>query len=217
MSKWKCSLCSHFSAPSFRGVIRHIGEVHQYEPNFQVKCGVEGCSMRYSVYGSFRSHVYRKHRDLLGDPFQSGDENIPPTKVSDVCLCIYYKGRKMFSTETRKEILTCIVPDSTCSTNGKIPLDCLVWYNYYTYILHILYRKMPIKRWCIFHAYSESTELDFTCTDASVVAIQEPNPKRTAALFVLKTRQEKKDAWHRQQWTRLCRVHHPCVRRWYTT
>ena len=31
--------------------------------------------------------------------------------------------------------------------------------------------------------------MDFTCTDASVVAIQEPNPKRTAALFVLKTRE----------------------------
>ena len=32
--------------------------------------------------------------------------------------------------------------------------------------------------------------MNYTYTDGNVVAIQEPNPKRTAALFVLKTREE---------------------------
>lgn len=65
MEKWHCSLCSHFTARNFFSVMRHIGQVHQFEPNFQVKCGLDGCPLRYTVYESFRVHVYKKHRDLL--------------------------------------------------------------------------------------------------------------------------------------------------------
>ena len=65
MEKWHCSLCSHFIARNFFSVLRHIGQVHQFEPDFQVKCGLDGCPLRYMVYESFRVHVYKKHRNLL--------------------------------------------------------------------------------------------------------------------------------------------------------
>ena len=64
-TKCRCSLCSHFAARNFLGVLRHIGQVHQFEPNFEVKCGLDGCPLRYTVYESFRVHVYKRHRDVL--------------------------------------------------------------------------------------------------------------------------------------------------------
>ena len=76
-TKWKCSLCNEFSAQDFRGVMRHIGQVHQFEPNFQVKCGLDGRAMRYTAYNSFRSHVYRRHRELLGDSLIDPQEGNP--------------------------------------------------------------------------------------------------------------------------------------------
>ncbi len=65
MVKWNCTICNRFAAQHFLAVLRHIGQVHQFEPNFQVKCGLDGCPLRYTSYPSYRSHVYRKHRNVL--------------------------------------------------------------------------------------------------------------------------------------------------------
>ena len=32
--------CNEFSVQDFCSVMRHIGQLHQFEPNFQVKCGL---------------------------------------------------------------------------------------------------------------------------------------------------------------------------------
>lgn len=68
------------------GVLRHIKEVH---PFFQttVVCGLEGCVATPSSFQALRTHLYRKHRDLLevqdhqtedvATPTEDEDQNVP--------------------------------------------------------------------------------------------------------------------------------------------
>jgi len=71
-----CLVCS-FSRDSFAVVLRHLGEVHSFEPGFRVVCGLgNNCPSVYTNFKSFRSHVYKKHRSILLPPAtQNGDIN----------------------------------------------------------------------------------------------------------------------------------------------
>lgn len=60
-----CTLCTHFVGKSFAAVLRHIGTTHRYDPGLSIKCGIKSCPGVYTNFESFRSHVYRKHRDEL--------------------------------------------------------------------------------------------------------------------------------------------------------
>ena len=79
MPKYNCSICNRFAAASFLPVLRHIGQVHQYEANFQVKCGLDSCPCLYRTYNSFKSHVYRKHRSAMTEEDVVMSENMPPS------------------------------------------------------------------------------------------------------------------------------------------
>ena len=57
-----CSLCSSFAAPTFEGVLRHIGAEHIFDSNFHLQCGLDGCPRTFHNYSSWRSHIYRNHR-----------------------------------------------------------------------------------------------------------------------------------------------------------
>ncbi len=46
-------------------IIQHVGLVHNHEPNFRITCGLNNCKSSFTVYESFRRHVYRKHRKLV--------------------------------------------------------------------------------------------------------------------------------------------------------
>jgi len=52
-------------------LLHHIGEVHSFEPNFHIVCGLtldsirETCPATYTNYGLFWSHLYTKHRRLI--------------------------------------------------------------------------------------------------------------------------------------------------------
>ncbi|XP_049519397.1 uncharacterized protein LOC125943886 [Dermacentor silvarum] len=59
-----CSMCPFFSCQLAR-VITHVRRVHSAEPNFNVYCGIEGCANKYTNFNSYRSHLYRHHRNLL--------------------------------------------------------------------------------------------------------------------------------------------------------
>lgn len=48
---------------------------HRYETNLSFKCGINSCP-EYTVYESFRSHVYRKHREVLYSRRRNSDENL---------------------------------------------------------------------------------------------------------------------------------------------
>lgn len=60
-----CPLCNNFGGNSYSAVLRHIGEIHRHDPSLHIECGIEQCPQTYKNFESFRSHVYRKHRDVL--------------------------------------------------------------------------------------------------------------------------------------------------------
>ena len=60
-----CSICNYFGGQSFSSVLRHIGEVHRFDPGLVIRCGIDRCPETYKNFESFRSHVYRKHRDVI--------------------------------------------------------------------------------------------------------------------------------------------------------
>ncbi len=60
-----CPLCNSFGGQSFSSVLRHIGDIHKHDADFQIQCGLRQCPETYKNYASFRSHVYRKHRSVL--------------------------------------------------------------------------------------------------------------------------------------------------------
>lgn len=60
-----CSICNLFGGHTFAAVLRHIGEIHRYDPGLVIRCGIGQCPQTYTKYESFRSHVYRKHRETI--------------------------------------------------------------------------------------------------------------------------------------------------------
>lgn len=60
-----CSICNLFKGNDFSAVLRHIGEIHRYDPSLVIRCGIDRCPQTYMNFESFRSHIYRKHRDVL--------------------------------------------------------------------------------------------------------------------------------------------------------
>ena len=38
---------------------------HRFDPGLRIRCGINSCIEQYKNFESFRSHVYRKHRDVL--------------------------------------------------------------------------------------------------------------------------------------------------------
>lgn len=73
--KYVCPICGQFARRTYQGILRHIGEVHRFSPDFHITCGLgctsgEKCPATYTKYESFRSHVYKKHREELSDSVQ---------------------------------------------------------------------------------------------------------------------------------------------------
>ena len=62
--------------------MRHIGYVHAHDPNFNVVCGIEGCSRNYDNFQSYKRHLYRYVFNLEGN--ESGAGGSPD--VSDLDL-----------------------------------------------------------------------------------------------------------------------------------
>ena len=60
-----CTICDQFRGRSFAAVLRHIGASHRYDPGLSIRCGIRSCPETCTKFESFRSHVYRKHRDVL--------------------------------------------------------------------------------------------------------------------------------------------------------
>ena len=59
-----CTICNLFAGKSFSTVLRHMG-THRYDPGLHIRCGINSCTEHYKNFESFRSHVYRKHREAL--------------------------------------------------------------------------------------------------------------------------------------------------------
>ena len=66
-SKITCFLCGSFAGGSFSDVVRHIGYVHAFDPNFTVTCGLHGCKRQYKTFGAYRVHLYKAHGSVMKD------------------------------------------------------------------------------------------------------------------------------------------------------
>ena len=59
-----CYMCNHFQCSKNSCLVKHLFEVHSYEPNFTFACQVDHCPWSFTVgskYASFLQHVSRKH------------------------------------------------------------------------------------------------------------------------------------------------------------
>ena len=59
-----CTVCKLFKGRNYKAVFQHT-RTHRFEPGLSIKCGINSCSEKYTNYESFRSHVYRKHEEVL--------------------------------------------------------------------------------------------------------------------------------------------------------
>ena len=64
-----CTICNLFAGKSFFTVLHYMG-TYRFDPGLRIRCGIEYCTESYRNFESFRSHVYRKHREalFLSDP-----------------------------------------------------------------------------------------------------------------------------------------------------
>ena len=59
-----CPFCN-FRIVNLSSLLSHLRYVHSNDPGFFVTCRVDGCTNTYVKYASFRTHVYRHHKDHL--------------------------------------------------------------------------------------------------------------------------------------------------------
>ena len=66
---------------TYKKVVRHLGTVHAHESAFYVECCVPGCPRTYTNFHSYKSHLYKKHRDVIDLPSTSetNDTFLPST------------------------------------------------------------------------------------------------------------------------------------------
>ena len=122
-----CNICNLFAGQTYSAVIRHMGN-HHFDPGLSIVCGNDSCVEVYKNYESFRSHVYRKHREVLG----SCESTQPKGSILSI-------SSQIGATETR-----------------------------------------------------ESQDIAMEAEEETMRTDEDYDPKRSAALFLLKTREERK-------------------------
>ena len=90
---WECPLCSHFASFTFKKLLRHLSSVHSYDARFNLTCGIEGCPRIYTNFHSYKSHVYRKHREVVDLPEPSMDNSVNGPATPEVPTDLVYDER----------------------------------------------------------------------------------------------------------------------------
>ena len=75
---FKCLLCSSFTSTTYKGVLRHLGSVHTHDAGFHVVCVCADCPRRCNKFHSYKTHLYRKHREMLVDSVKPADAEDDP-------------------------------------------------------------------------------------------------------------------------------------------
>ncbi len=83
--KVTCWLCNRFSYATHKGLFRHMAAVHSCDPNFHIVCGLEGCSRNYTNFYSFKRHVYRNHRAVVGKDLRTPSAHEDDDDVQTIC------------------------------------------------------------------------------------------------------------------------------------
>lgn len=80
---------------TYKKVVRHLGTVHAHESAFYVECCVLGCPRTYTNFHSYKSHLYKRHREVIIDLPSASETNDtllpstteiePPSPQSNTC------------------------------------------------------------------------------------------------------------------------------------
>lgn len=60
-----CSICNTFRTITFKKLLHHIRFSHSIEPNFSIRCGIDGCERKYRVFSTFYSHLRKFHKRVF--------------------------------------------------------------------------------------------------------------------------------------------------------
>jgi len=61
---YACTIRNLFAGHGFSATLRHMG-THRFDAASFIRCGINSCTEQYKNFKSFRSHVYRKQREVL--------------------------------------------------------------------------------------------------------------------------------------------------------
>lgn len=147
---YNCEMCSGYRVPfvalDIATIFNHYGRYHRHDPNFFVRCKVNGCSASYRKLEGYRSHLRRHHKNI---DMQNGDmvgcvnnDNIiekenemdclnqPPSDVSDGSRSHvnidFQKQNALFLLKTRElhqltqAATDSLVSDTTCIVKNTV-------------------------------------------------------------------------------------------------
>lgn len=60
---YTCSLCGYFQSGKLCKLLTHISQNHSLDYRFFITCGLENCPQTFRNFASYKSHLYRKHRE----------------------------------------------------------------------------------------------------------------------------------------------------------
>ena len=76
---YNCNICGSFLARTIKELFRHIGARHRNDPNFHCLCGIDGCTLTFRKYFTWRKHIRRIHTNVenndVANPEEAGDAN----------------------------------------------------------------------------------------------------------------------------------------------
>lgn len=55
---------------------------HRFDSHLFIRCGINSCTEQYRKFESFRSHVYRKHREVLTGPSSPAEDSGSTSVIS---------------------------------------------------------------------------------------------------------------------------------------
>ena len=65
VSPYTCRFCSSLHA-TLREYVSHLRVIHAKDPKFNLMCVVGNCREVFRAFSAFSSHVYRRHRSVMG-------------------------------------------------------------------------------------------------------------------------------------------------------
>ena len=84
-------------------MLRHIGVVHSWEPDFKIPCGINGCPKIYTSYRSYRKHIIQKHQELLVDEISEDQNDTNSTTVLENDINNTTEGEEEYSNSNMDE------------------------------------------------------------------------------------------------------------------
>jgi uncharacterized C2H2 Zn-finger protein len=96
-----CQLCINSPAYcSFDSLYTHINLVHGNDPSFKLRCELTPvCGSIYKTFPSYKSHIYKHHRELISKSLDKEDTVLPSNDDSNNSFTFSYSDDYAFEHE----------------------------------------------------------------------------------------------------------------------